>query len=63
MAASRDSTLELNDPTSFNAQSSVLMADMASCLDALLPFIVQSDSGSMVFQGVGAYFCTGGDHS
>jgi len=37
-----------------------LMADMASCLDALLPFIVQSDSGSMVFQGVGAYFCTGG---
>ena len=60
MSSSFDGTLELNDATSYNAQSPALMSDMGTCMEALNVIHSHGQCQSIIFQGVGPYFCTGG---
>ena len=53
---------ELNDPTTFNAQTPPFMESLLSCAREVRRLCAFADSPAHVLEGVGAHFCTGGRH-
>jgi len=54
-------TIELNDPTRFNAQSKPLLSDLKNAVRGLFELQLYAAIAAMAFSGVGVHFCTGGD--
>lgn len=55
-----DGTLEINDPVHFNGESRDLLIDLLSSLWQLHNLFIHGRALSMVLQGSGSHFCTGG---
>ena len=62
LADRRAARTELNDPTTFNAQTPPFMTSLALCVAVVRRLCVFADLSAHVLEGVGAHFCTGGRH-
>lgn len=52
-------TFEINDPISFNRQSSNLLTHMHKCVLAAGQLVCTAEARANILQGNGAHFCTG----